>query len=31
MLQGAWMLRPFRAMASLINLVERRHEKAPYD
>lgn len=27
LLHGAWMLRPFRAMASLINLVDQRHDK----
>lgn len=28
LLQGAWLLRPFRAMASLINLVEQPREQA---
>lgn len=31
LLQGGWMLRPFRAMASLISLVERPPEKTPHD
>ena len=30
-LQGGWMLRPFRAVANLINLVEPTPEKKPDD
>jgi MFS family permease len=31
LLQGAWLLRPFRAMASLINLVEQPRDKVRRD